>query len=311
MLITDDSELAVERLKELLANQPGVVVVGTARNAAELATMLERFDPDVVTLDLLLPDRSGLALIRALSPRTGVVVVSDSDPDSVLARESLAQGARAFISKRELGASRGQTLLIQAVMKQTRSLKPSRIVAVAGSTGAMPALEAMVPELCSAPAAFLMLQHLPAERVPAFASWLCSLGLPSEVAENGQPLREGCALVASGDRHLCVQRGERASLTSSPPIAGHRPSATELFASLVDVASHTTAIVLSGMGRDGADAIPAFVAAGGTVIVQRPDTCAVPGMPEAALAAAPRAHRLSPTEIGMLVRARHSVRRHA
>jgi two-component system chemotaxis response regulator CheB len=311
VVITDDSAIAVERLQDLLSRQPGVLVVGTARNAAELGPLVARLEPDVVTLDLLLPDRTGLALIRDLALSAGVVVVSDSDPDSALARESLAQGARAFISKRDLANARGQAQLVQAVMRTTRTARPARIVAIAGSTGAMTALEAMVPELCTAPAAFLVLQHLPSERVAAFTAWLATLGLPSEVAEAGAPLREGGALVAPGDRHLCVLRGERVSLTNSPALAGHRPSATELFASLVDVAPQTTAIVLSGMGRDGADALPDFVAAGGTLIVQRPDTCAVPGMPAAALAAAPRAHRLSPAEIGMLVRARSGLRRHA
>src|SRR5690606_18117675 len=151
-------------------------------------------------------------------------------------------------------------------------------------------------------AAFVILQHLPAARMEAFAEWITSLGLSSSIAKYPQSLRQGAALIAPGDRHLKVLHGTCVAPDHGAPLAGHKPSATVLISSLVSCAAQPTLIVLSGMGRDGAVAVPAFVAAGGTLVVQRPDTCAVAGMPESAMAVAPRCHRLAPSEIGPFVR---------
>ena len=181
--------------------------------------------------------------------------------------------------------------------------KIDAIVAIAGSTGAMPALERFAPTLGALDVAVLVVQHLPPERMGTFAEWLSAAGLVARVAEQALPLTRGEAVVAPGHHHLVVRPGQRAELDGSPAVAGHRPSADLLFRSLVPVAPLTLAVVLSGMGSDGATGLAPLVAAGARCIVQRADTCPVSAMPMAAQEAAKgQARALAPSEIGAAIR---------
>jgi two-component system chemotaxis response regulator CheB len=312
IVIADDSPIARAFLREILSLHSAFKVVGEASNVVELKVLVERHRPQFVTLDLLMPGKPGLVIIRELSEKAAVVVVSDSNEDSPLARESLAQGAYAFVSKRTLGSPAGRATLTSLLLNGPTQARTPLVVAVVGSTGAMPALEGFVAELGQLNASTVIVQHLPALRMPAFADWLGTLGLPSQVVERSRTLTDGKALVAPGDRHLRVSRGERAELDDSPPVAGHRPSGDILFKSLVSHAPYTVAVVLSGMGRDGAGSLTELCAGGAACIVQKPETCAVPSMPEAALrASGGTAWSLSPKEIGAALRSLLGTMRHA
>ncbi len=304
VVITDDSELAREVLARVIGEDSRLQLVAKTASVAELDEAIRKHEPDVITLDLLMPGKTGLAVIRRLSERVGVVVVSDAKEDSPLARESLAQGALAFIPKRQLGHAGGKAALLAALRRTTvREVRPTAIIAIAGSTGAMPALEAFVGKLAELDAAVALVQHLPSERMQAFAEWITSLGLTAEVVVTPRALVRGRCLVAPGTHHLAIAHGERATLDESPPIAGHRPSANVLFQSLVSSAPRVVAVVLSGMGRDGATGLEPLVAAGARCIVQRPDTCPVPAMPNAAIEVSKgRAWPLAPSEIGLAIR---------
>jgi two-component system, chemotaxis family, protein-glutamate methylesterase/glutaminase len=272
---------------------------------SELEHAILVHQPDVITLDLLMPGKAGLSVIRRLAERVSVVVVSDAKRDSPLARESLAQGACAFVPKREVGQASGRVGLLSAIARSgsLREMRASAIVAIAGSTGAMPALEAFAGQLGQLDAAVALVQHLPAERMSAFTDWISSLGLRAEMVTGPRALARGRCLVAPGTHHLTVTRGERAQLDDSPALAGHRPSATVLYRSLIPYGSRVVAVVLSGMGRDGAEGLEGLVAAGARCIVQRPDTCPVPGMPSAAIEVSRgTAWLLAPHEIGLAVR---------
>lgn len=303
VVVADDSQIAAERIAQVLSRHVRIRVVASKGSAEQLAQAVEELAPDVVTLDLLMPDRTGLALIRGLSARTGVVVVSDHDRGSTLAQESLAQGALAYIEKRTLASEAGQAQLLEAVLRTRSALgrRPvKQLVAIAGSTGAIAAFEAFAADLRRLDAAIAVVQHLPADRTASFASWLCTLGLRAEVVSQGGPLASGHTYVAPGNRHLILERGARTVLDEGPPIKGHRPSATALFRSLVDRAPATVAVVLSGMGDDGAATLAALVQKGARCIVQKRSTCPATGMPDAAmLAAGGRALTLAPREIGL------------
>ena len=310
IVITDDSDIARGVLCEVISARPQLRVVAQARSVEELEAAVLRTRPHVVTLDLLMPGRAGLSVIRRLAERTAVVVVSDAKLDSPLARESLAQGASAFVPKRSLSTSEGRAELLRILLRAPLSHRPDYIVAIAGSTGAMPALEAFVPELGKLDVAVAVVQHLPPARMASFAEWLTSLGLPSAVAEQPMGLTRGRALVAPGSHHLTIQRGVRAELDSSPPVAGHRPSADYLFRSLTSMGPQTIAVVLSGMGKDGAGGLAPLVKAGASCFVQRFDTCAVPAMPMAAQeAAGGKAMALAPADLGPALRALRAGRR--
>jgi two-component system chemotaxis response regulator CheB len=303
VIIADDSAIAVETIRRVLAVHEQIRVVATAGNADELLAAMDVHSPDLVTLDLLMPGRTGLALIRSLSTRTKLVVVSDHDEDSQLALESLAQGAHAFVSKRKLWTAQGERQLVQAVLLQPKPMRPKTIVAIAGSTGAMPAFEACAGDLEGLDAALLVLQHLPAGRMESFAAWLTSLGLRANVARPNSQLSVGHTYVAAGDRHLCVTRGDGLAYDDAPPVKGHKPSATVLFESLAGCRAGAIVVVLSGMGDDGAAAIPALMRRGARCIVQRRDTCPVPSMPDAAmLAAGGRARSVAPRQLGAAIR---------
>jgi two-component system chemotaxis response regulator CheB len=300
--IADDSDIARAVLRQVIGAHPELALVAEARSVEELETHVANHNPQVVTLDLLMPGRASLSAIRRLSERTSVVVVSDARIGSPLANESLAQGASAFVTKRGLGTPQGRAELVRALLSTGHNSKVDYLVAIAGSTGAMPALERFVHDLSTLDVAVVVVQHLPHERMASFADWLTSLGLPAKVAEQSLPLARGQALVAPGHHHMVV-RGERAELDASAPVAGHRPSGDYLFRSLVPVAAQTMAVVLSGMGKDGSAGIAPLVAGGATCIVQRPDTCPVPAMPNAALDAAKgAAWPLAPVDIGAAIR---------
>jgi two-component system chemotaxis response regulator CheB len=303
VVITDDSAIATEQLRRILGAATGVEVVGVAHSVSDLLSLVHSKKPDVITLDLLMPAGTGLSVIHKLRGKTQVVVVSDHAPDSPLAHEALAQGASSFLEKRALGRPEGRARLVQAVLSVARPMPSSRIVAIAGSTGAIAALETILPGLRDVHCPVIVLQHLPGERIEPFAEWMRSLGLNAVVAQTGMPLLRGQVLVAPGDQHLTITRQERVQLDDGPALAGHKPSATVMYESLVPLGRKTMAVVLSGMGRDGADAIGALVRAGASLICQRADTCPVASMPDSSFAAAERrGRRLSPEEIPVAVR---------
>ncbi len=302
VVVTDDSDVVTRQLVRILGGTAGIEVVGVAHSLRELHELVRAKRPDVVTLDLLLPVGTGLSEIARLRLRSNVVVVSDSAPDSMLATEALARGASAFVVKRSLARPEGRATFLRTILGMRRSTS-GLIVAVAGSTGAIPALEIVLKGLVDVQASTLVVQHLPSDRVGSLTEWLTSIGVRASVADAGAPLVPGSVLVAPGDRHLAVGPRDLVRIDDQGPIAGHRPSATVLFESLVPYAKRSVAVVLSGMGRDGADALPTFVASGGTVLAQRVDTCAVGSMPKAALAASKgRGRGLAPDEIAPEVR---------
>ncbi len=300
VVVTDDSDIVTSKLARILGAIPGVEVVGVAHSVRELHDLVRARRPDLVTLDLLLPVGTGLTEIARLRRHAHVVVVSDSPPGSPLAAEALAQGAVAFVEKRSLGKPEGRARFEQIVLGLGKVQSPpsSLVVAIAGSSGAIPALEVVLRGLAELPAPVLLVQHMPSDRIGSLVDWLKGLGIRASIATPGEPIGRSGVLVAPGDHHLAVGPGSVVRFDDRPRIGGHRPSATVLFESLVPIARRAVSVVLSGMGRDGADAIAAFVDGGGTLFAQRPDACPVPSMPESALAAAAgRGRALLPEEI--------------
>lgn len=163
-----------------------------------------------------------------------------------------------------------------------------RLVAIASSTGGPRALAEVIPRL-DAPlgAAVLIAQHIPAGFSASLAARLDGMSaLRVREATDGDAVREDHVYIAPGGRHLRVRRdGEalRLALDDAPPVWGVRPSADVLFRSVADVAGETSVgVVLTGMGRDGADGLRAMRERGALAIVQDSETSVVRGMPESA-----------------------------
>jgi len=289
-LISEDSDLVVEVIQRQLAACSAIQVVGRARNGEEALELQKAYSPHVVLVDLLMPGRAGLSVIHELAQRSTVIVLSDTSPDSPLARESLAQGATKFLSKTAIGGSGGDTLLCDSIL-ETSSPRPARdaLLVVAGSTGAVPIVEKIIHAVKEAPCRIVLLQHFPAERGGALADWLSSLGMPARLARAGDRLQAGQVLVAGGDRHVALdfKRHPQGTirLLNSDPVRGHRPAASILLDTVAPVGKKATVVILSGMGDDGASAIPNLVKSGVTCLAQSPADSAVSSMPQAAITA--------------------------
>ena len=166
-------------------------------------------------------------------------------------------------------------------------MPPPKVVAIAASTGGPAALQRICSSLPSAfEAPLLVVQHMSHGFVEGFAQWLgVTADRPVHVVEDGQAIKPNAIYVAPDDWHFGLDRSWRARLDHGAPINGFRPSGSYLLESVS--AAHgaaVLAIVLTGMGEDGASALPALHERGGRVWVQDPKTAVVSGMPDAAIA---------------------------
>ena len=166
---------------------------------------------------------------------------------------------------------------------------PDRILAVGISTGGPNALSFLLPQLPkNFPAAILIVQHMPAGFTEMFATRLnATCEIEVKEARDGDLILAGRALIAPGDRHLKVKRnplGTIAVLSNAPPVNGHRPSADVLFHSVAsEYGGNATALIMTGMGNDGALGIGEIMAKGGLTVAQDEESCVVFGMPKAAI----------------------------
>lgn len=285
--ITEDSDLSAEILRRTLEASSDIRVVGRARSAEELLSSGGLSNVDVVLLDMWLPGRAGLAVVKQITRECAVIIVSDSPESSPVGREAAAQGAAAVFCKADLSNEAGAERLRAAIRNAARGRPdtPHPVVAVVGSTGSMNGMKEVALALRETTASLLVVQHMPVGREAAYAEWITTLGVPSRVARTSDAIEVGRGLVASGEGHMVVTTPHRVGLDPRPPLDGHRPSGTILLQSAAILGSRLIAVVLSGMGRDGADAIPGLIERGATCFVQAPEDCVAPSMPMAALAA--------------------------
>lgn len=305
VVIAEDSDIAAEYIGRTLQASGDISVIGRARSANELLSLDVRAAAHVILLDMLMPERTGLSVIRHLASEAPIVVVSDVGADSPLAAEALAQGAAAFVSKRELATEAGALALRKRVIDAARGAKAAvsrHAIVLVGSTGAMKAYEKIIPCLSSTCASVVILQHMPSTRMQSFAEWVSSLGLQGAVARAGDVLRSGRFLVAPGERHTVIENPGRIRFVDGPAPAGHTPSATILLSSAAVLGARLTAVVLSGMGDDGAGGVAPIVERGGSCFVLHPDECRVPSMPRAAMAASPHVRALRMEELASELR---------
>lgn len=179
------------------------------------------------------------------------------------------------------------------------SPNPGAIV-VGASAGALEALSAILPALPGGyPLPILVVVHLPPDRKSLFADLLdakCRLGVRE--AEDKEPIRGGTVYLAPPDYHLLVEADGRLSLSSEEPVRFSRPSIDVLFETAADAyGAGLVGIILTGANSDGARGLRAVLVAGGTALVQRPDTAYSPAMPQAALDLCPEARAMSLGEI--------------
>lgn len=323
VLLVDDSALARRLLARMLPESEGFQVVGEASDAYLARDRIVELQPDVVILDLELPRMDGISFLRKLMKHypLPVVVCSALTPeggDNALA--ALEAGALAVVSKApaasavlqmtaELtnavraaalaGLRPGRFRDVREAVKSsipalasagppTRPNEACRLVALGASTGGTVAVETIVRQLPADLAPVVIVQHLPPYISGAFARRLDQLSaLRVEEAQDGVCLRPGMVLVAPGDRHVVVQqRGSELFLLvrAGDKVNGHRPSVDVLFHSAAEVVGgEALGVLLTGMGRDGAEGLLAMHSAGARTLAQDEATSVVWGMPKAAI----------------------------
>jgi two-component system chemotaxis response regulator CheB len=309
VVVVDDSAFARTVLSRVLRASGAIDVVATARDGHDALERIAALDPDVVTLDLTMPELDGIAVLRALGgrPRPRVLVVSISNIDTELGVEALALGAADVITKPTALASDRLTELgdeliakVTAVARgaiapsspapspsppiRARSASPTRLIMIGTSTGGPPALTLLMaglPAGLSAPIAVAL--HIPPGYTHALAARLDKLSALRVVeAEDGLELVPGLVVLARGGIHLRVERDGaalRARLSAAQTLP-FTPSVNELFRTgAAAVGAGALGVVLTGMGDDGLEGARAIAAAGGSLITEAASTCVVYGMP--------------------------------
>jgi two-component system, chemotaxis family, protein-glutamate methylesterase/glutaminase len=317
VLVVDDSALMRKLIPQMLAADESIEVVGTAMDGTFCLKKIEELKPDVVTLDLEMPGMNGIDTLKEIMRRQPVPVIvfsSHSTEGASVTMKALGLGAFDFVTKpRDASAHMAETAreLISKVkaaaecrlkpgipgavpykkekIAATTGTAPTRVVAIGISTGGPQALEYVLSHLpADFPGSLVVVQHMPEGFTDMFARRLdeiCSLRVKE--AQSGDMLLAGRVLICPGSRHIKVKRlplGDIAVLSDEPHVNGHRPSADVLFRSVAEeFKSQAIAILMTGMGDDGAEGLGAVKKAGGMTIAQSEESCVVFGMPKAAI----------------------------
>jgi len=317
VVVVEDSLVQRSHLVAALGADGDITVVGEAVGAREAAQLVEQLRPDVVTLDLEIPEGGGLAAVErimAFAP-TPILILSGkiTGRESEAAVAALVAGALDAVPKpgrwtpeaevdlrrrvRLLGRTpvvrhpRGK--LTPTVQPPSAAPAPARrdssdaVVGIAASSGGPQALAVVLAGLGGLQAPVLVVQHLHRDFLAGFVAWMdraCPLPVVTAVA--GTALRAGTVHVGPVGVHLKVDGTGRRIVLDEEPVRLHRPSADELFASMARaLGPAAVGVVLTGMGDDGASGLLELRRAGGRTIVQDEATSAVYGMPKAAAAA--------------------------
>ena len=322
VLIVDDSAFMRKLLTEIIDADPECHVIKTARNGIEALKAVQTLRPDVVTMDVELPEIDGLTCVAYIMEKFPTPVVMVTGFSAFLGEETitaLEYGAVGLLRKppgpisgniREIQhelisqikiASKANVKKVTLGKKKeatgtgARSIPKStnKIVVIASSSGGPRALGHVIPRLpADLPAGLLVVQHMPAEIITHFAGRLQGESkLLVKVAEDSEPIQQGKVLIAPTNVHCRIEaRGNSGeSIKLVPPSRGKNSNfvmANELMTSVAPIyGKNATGVVLTGMGSDGTEGLRAIKKHGGHVIAEDESTCIVNGMPRAAIQA--------------------------
>ena len=310
VMVIDDSILARKLIVDGLSRSPRIEVVGTAFNAQDAMSKVPQLRPDVITSDVEMPGMSGIDFLKKLLPRHPLPVILVSSLN-LRVFDALSAGAVDFVRKPEPGKNeefiKSLTLkVISAAGAKVRQAAQAASAPLSGPLAAQPlgarpgldrviiglgastgGTEATLEVLKRLPAdipGMLIVQHMPTGFTQMYAERLNRLcQMEVREAKTGDEVRRGLALLAPADYQMRIVRsGVRytVSCTADPKVSGHRPSVDALFTSMAEqVRCRMVGIIMTGMGRDGADGLLKMRKNGAYTIGQDKESCVVYGMP--------------------------------
>jgi two-component system chemotaxis response regulator CheB len=317
VLIVDDSAIVRQIFTTEMARMPGIEVVGSAPDPYVARDKIVMLKPDVVVLDVEMPRMDGLTFLRKLMhyyPIPVIILSSLTPAGGSLAMEAIQAGAVEVLCKpggaytltrmtddlahKIIAASHarmphrrgdGETPVPPApspALAMTRTT--NQVVAIGASTGGTQAIEAILSRFPHNAPGTVVVQHMPPHFTTSFAQRLNNLcDVEVREARDGDSVIPGVALIAPGDFHMLLKRsGARyyVEVKQGPPVRRQRPSVDVLFKSVARYAGrNATGVILTGMGRDGAEGLLEMRQAGAYTIAQDEKSCVVYGMPSEAV----------------------------
>ncbi len=323
VLVVEDSLVVREFLIQILSSDPEIEVVGTARDGEEAVTAVKQKAPDIITMDIHMPKLNGFDATRKIMENnpTPIVVVSGSSTSEEIATtfHAFESGALAVLRRpagighpdhaatakeliqtvklmsevkvvRRWSRTQYKTLVDSKGVSQSIEIKKIetdiRLVAIGASTGGPLVLQKILSQLTKDfPVPVVVVQHIAEGFVKGFAEWLSeSSGIPINIAEDGEQLLPGKAYMAPDGFHLAVANGGRIALHNEKPENGLRPSVSHLFRSVIKTyGKQAVGVLLTGMGKDGAEELRQMKELGAITIIQDKESCVVFGMPGEAM----------------------------
>jgi two-component system chemotaxis response regulator CheB len=323
VVVVDDSALVRGLLGEIINRQRDMQCVGVAADPLAARELIRAVNPDVITLDVEMPRMDGidfLSRLMRLRPTPVVMVSTLTERGAEVTLRALELGAVDFVAKPRIGvaeglqrladditdkirvAARAQVRRLSAPVPHDPAAKPvagtgvapmgrlstEKLIFIGASTGGTEATKAVLTELPADSPAILITQHMPAGFTTSYAKRLDSLcQIRVREASDGERLLPGHAYIAPGGLHLSVERSGAnyvARVRDGDPVNRHKPSVEVLFESAARVVGpNALAVMLTGMGADGAQAMRAMRDAGSYNICQDEASCVVFGMPREAV----------------------------
>lgn len=332
--IANDVAMAAEALRRVIASTSEHQVLWIARNGREAVAMCADNRPDLILMDLIMPEMDGIEATRIIMEKSpcAILVVTGAPQDNVSqVFRALGAGALDVTGTPVLsGSPAGDAALLAKIKTIGKLVRASRneaihppaqsgperdgvrhLLAIGASTGGPLAVSSILARWIAPPGtAIVVVQHIDANFAPHFAKWMGEqLAMPVRVIGDGDNLEAGCVQVARTNDHLALNARHRLVYTAEPAEYPYRPSVDVFFDSVArHWAGDATGILLTGMGRDGAQGLLALRRAGKSTIAQDEATCAVYGMPRAA-AELDAAQQILPLDrIGQLLRGRSGSR---
>lgn len=309
LLIVDDSAFMRRIIVDLVGELEGIEVVGIARNGLDALEVIPKLQPDIITLDVEMPKLNGIETLKKIKKLYDIPVIMLSSLSGMdITIEALQIGAIDFIEKPsdlqadlndlkiELNNKIKSSVNKGPTTTQVRNVKPSleskttnkkiKAVVIGASTGGPKALVYLIsriPKDLSIP--IFIVQHMPKGFTTSFAARLDNESKVKVVeAKDGMKIENGVVYLAPGDFHMTIE-GEKICLNTGDKLHGVRPAVDFLFNSAAEIYGDSLlAIILTGMGKDGAEGMQTVKRSGGYNIAQNEETCVVYGMPASAVA---------------------------